>query len=575
MVIHVPPRWKTEPNDVDVIKGRSVMIDCEAEGFPPPRLTWRKAEGSVPESYKPISSSSHLHVFENGSLTILDVGEHDAGFYLCQASNGIGSGLSKVISLTVHVSAHFNTKFHAEIVKKGQDAKLSCEAFGERPLTILWTKDKQPLNAKLMARYRQTETVFTNGTLSELLIESVDRSDSALFTCLARNSYGKDESNIQLIIQEKPDIPQELRVTRSTSRTIDISWSPPYSGNSRLLKYLLAYEESRDAISTSKDVKQVAIPPSETTWSISSLTPNTRYSIRISAVNDLGESESSNPLEVATEEEAPGGPPLSVKVLPLSSTAVKVLWEPPEASLQFGAIKGYYVGYKRKESSDKYVYKTLENRENLREERILTNLERNTRYRIRVQAFNSKGAGPPSDDVEVETLQEDPPRPPSLEILGMTSSSVTLKWKKDAGDTAPASGYIIYYKKEYGSWKSEEVFGDIYTYTVGNLQCGMRYEFYITAMDGNGEKSEIITGRTSGRAPIAPEKEELLSVNDTSITIQLSSWKSGGCPITHFEIKYKQQRQKNWILFADRVSSNRKSITVSNLLPSTWYQLQL
>lgn len=58
--------------------------------------------GSVPESYKPISSSSHLHVFENGSLTILDVSEHDAGYYLCQASNGIGSGLSKVISLTVH-----------------------------------------------------------------------------------------------------------------------------------------------------------------------------------------------------------------------------------------------------------------------------------------------------------------------------------------------------------------------------------------------------------------------------------------------------------------------------------------
>ncbi|GFS82183.1 down syndrome cell adhesion molecule-like protein Dscam2, partial [Nephila pilipes] len=77
------------------------------------------------------------------------------------------------------------------------------------------------------------------------------------------------------------------------------------------------------------------------------------------------------------------------------------------------------------------------------------------------------------------------------------------------------------------------------------------------------------------RPPIAPEKEDLLSVNDTSVTIQLNSWKSGGCPITHFEIKYKQQRQKNWILFADRVSSNRKSITISSLSASTWYQLQL
>ncbi|PRD32753.1 UNVERIFIED_CONTAM: Down syndrome cell adhesion molecule-like protein 1, partial [Trichonephila clavipes] len=211
----------------------------------------------------------------------------------------------------------------------------------------------------------------------------------------------------------KPDIPQELRITRSTSRTIDISWSPPYSGNSRLLKYILVYEEIseiRDKISTGKtpsvDAKQVTIPPSETTWSINGLTPNTRYSIRISAVNALGESESSNPVEVATEEEAPGGPPLEVKVLPLSSTAIKVLWEPPEANLQFGKIKGYYVGYKTKESKDKYVYKTLENKENFREERILTSLERDTKYIIRVQAFNSKGAGPPSDDIEGETLQE-------------------------------------------------------------------------------------------------------------------------------------------------------------------------
>ncbi|GIY33625.1 hypothetical protein CEXT_602321 [Caerostris extrusa] len=109
---------------------------------------------------------------------------------------------------------------------------------------------------------------------------------------------------------EKPDIPQELRVTRATSRTIDISWSPPYSGNSRLLKYILTYEEigeSRNEISGGKiphsNVKQVTILPSEITWSIEKLTPNTKHSIKISAVNVLGESESSNPVEVATEEE--------------------------------------------------------------------------------------------------------------------------------------------------------------------------------------------------------------------------------------------------------------------------------
>lgn len=51
------------------------------------------------------------------------------------------------------MAAHFTTKFHAEIVKKGQDATLSCQAFGERPLNIVWTKDRQELNAKLLNRY--------------------------------------------------------------------------------------------------------------------------------------------------------------------------------------------------------------------------------------------------------------------------------------------------------------------------------------------------------------------------------------------------------------------------------------
>ncbi|XP_035208461.1 Down syndrome cell adhesion molecule homolog [Stegodyphus dumicola] len=368
-----------------------------------------------------------------------------------------------------------------------------------------------------------------------------------------------------------------MRVTGSTSRSVDLSWSPPYSGNSRLLNYLLTYEEdeNKEAKSQDTDMKPITIPPSETTWSINGLVPNTKYSFRISAVNALGESEASNPVTVTTEEEAPGGPPLTIKTLPLSSTAVKVLWEPPDATLQFGKIKGYYVGYKSKNSKDKYVYKTLEDSENFREERILTNLQRHTKYLIRVQAFNSKGAGPPSDDVEVETLKDDPPRPPSLEVLSVTSSSVTLKWKKDTTDIGSATGYVIHYKKDYGSWKTEEVYGDVNTYTLNNLQCGMRYDFYITAMNGNGEQSETVSGRTSGRAPIAPEKEELLVVNATSVTIQLNSWKSGGCPITHFEIKYKQQRQKNWILFADRVSSNKKSITISSLAPSTWYQLKL
>lgn len=57
---------------------------------------------SGPRDYKTIISNSHIHALENGSLMIREAEQTDAGFYLCQATNGIGSGLSKVVELTVH-----------------------------------------------------------------------------------------------------------------------------------------------------------------------------------------------------------------------------------------------------------------------------------------------------------------------------------------------------------------------------------------------------------------------------------------------------------------------------------------
>lgn len=39
--------------------------------------------------------------------------------------------------------------------------------------------------------------------LSELHVVGIERSDSALFTCMAMNAYGDDETNIQVIVQGK------------------------------------------------------------------------------------------------------------------------------------------------------------------------------------------------------------------------------------------------------------------------------------------------------------------------------------------------------------------------------------
>lgn len=41
----VPPRWAKEPSDVITMESNTVVLDCEAEGFPPPVTSWKREFG--------------------------------------------------------------------------------------------------------------------------------------------------------------------------------------------------------------------------------------------------------------------------------------------------------------------------------------------------------------------------------------------------------------------------------------------------------------------------------------------------------------------------------------------------
>jgi len=78
---------------------------------------------------------------------------------------------------------------------------LQCEAKGEKPIGILWSRDGQRLDPKADPRYTIREEILANGVLSDLSVKTTERSDSALFTCVATNAFGSDETSLNLIIQ--------------------------------------------------------------------------------------------------------------------------------------------------------------------------------------------------------------------------------------------------------------------------------------------------------------------------------------------------------------------------------------
>jgi hypothetical protein len=40
-----PPKWVTEPRNAFAILGSSLSVDCLADGFPAPNISWKRSHG--------------------------------------------------------------------------------------------------------------------------------------------------------------------------------------------------------------------------------------------------------------------------------------------------------------------------------------------------------------------------------------------------------------------------------------------------------------------------------------------------------------------------------------------------
>ena len=107
-------------------------------------------------------------------------------------------------------------------------------------------------------RYTIREEQSQGGVLSTISIKRTQRDDSALFTCVATNAFGSDDTSINLIIQEKPEAPTGLKVLEKRGRTVKLSWQAPYNGNSNLTRYIIELKPTQG--SWRRDIDRVLVP---------------------------------------------------------------------------------------------------------------------------------------------------------------------------------------------------------------------------------------------------------------------------------------------------------------------------
>ncbi|XP_012591877.2 hemicentin-1 [Microcebus murinus] len=186
--VQVPPVISPHPKEYVTAVDKPIMLSCEADGLPPPDITWHKDGQAITESIR-------QRVLSSGALQIAFAQPGDAGQYTCTAANAAGSS-STSTRLTVHVPPRIRSTEVHYTVNENSQAILPCVADGIPTPAINWKKDNVLLT-NLLGKY-------TAEPYGELILENAGLEDSGTYTCVANNAAGEDTHTVSLTVHVLP-----------------------------------------------------------------------------------------------------------------------------------------------------------------------------------------------------------------------------------------------------------------------------------------------------------------------------------------------------------------------------------
>uniref|UniRef100_A0A0P4WN52 Down syndrome cell adhesion molecule-like protein Dscam2 n=2 Tax=Scylla olivacea TaxID=85551 RepID=A0A0P4WN52_SCYOL len=433
LTVNVPPTWVVEPSSTSVALGGSLALHCLARGFPDPVVTWRRQAASgefvgVVEGTG--SGESSIVQWKNGTLWIGRSARGHEGRYLCEAGNGVPPGLSKLVDITVNEPPWFRATEQRQEVRVGGTATLTCHAHGDAPLTLTWSKDAVPLSPLPRYQVSQHEEQDQGGTISKLVVTDAHLEDSGTFSCTASNTHGVRTSQLHLLVQDVPGHPSGIEVVEVGPQHLVLTWTSPQDSNAPITAYIITLEPQSPSAGAGA-AREERVGGQERRLVLKDLTPATRYSLRVAAENRVGRGRSSPPVLGSTEEQPPSAPPRDVRVMAVSSSALRVSWEPPPHNSTHGTLLGYHLGYKlASDAEGAYNFTRVGGVGSIGVTSArVSGLSPHSHYSVVLRAFNSKGTGPTSPPATAITLEDKPSAPPGqVRCDGVSSSSLVVTW---------------------------------------------------------------------------------------------------------------------------------------------------
>uniref|UniRef100_A0A8C5M088 Matrix remodeling associated 5 n=1 Tax=Leptobrachium leishanense TaxID=445787 RepID=A0A8C5M088_9ANUR len=182
------------------LKDSRILIDCNAEGIPTPRVMWAFPEGVIlPAPYY----GNRITVHRNGTLDIKLLRKTDSVQLTCIGRNE-GGETRLIVHLTVNEPAE-KPKFINDneniVVAEGQAVNINCSVTGFPEPEISWNLP----NGTVLKNGNHLHRIFhkTDGTLH---ISSAVVSDAGTYHCRAVNTAGHADKLVSLQIGQKPQM---------------------------------------------------------------------------------------------------------------------------------------------------------------------------------------------------------------------------------------------------------------------------------------------------------------------------------------------------------------------------------
>ncbi|XP_077258519.1 lachesin isoform X3 [Temnothorax americanus] len=210
---------------VAVREHQNITLTCKADGYPPPKLMWKREDGQV------ISINKHHKVtlYDGEQLNLTRITRSEMGAYLCIATNGVPPTVSKRITVDVEFSPMIFVPNQLVGAPTGTNVTIDChtEAY-PRAMSYWFLGDEM-----ILSNEKYTTNIMENSYRAHmrLTIRNLTASDFGSYRCISKNSLGETEGSIRLYPIPKPSAAPKATEIKSSANNEGsayiIRWSAP------------------------------------------------------------------------------------------------------------------------------------------------------------------------------------------------------------------------------------------------------------------------------------------------------------------------------------------------------------